>query len=220
MIKLKACPFCGNSTPRIVRAGTARRSTQIECGWCGCRHESGDEGDRVGASWNERSAPDTAAQVLSSCPACETGTLTPELYTDTLGAVTVVGLERSRCDTCKAAPILADQIKRNQVRLGAAREAHAKDTGPASAEGNSTADERDRGPWLVSNPRGTKVVLQSNDFHHDVALEITGDFVDVDSKVRYAQWLAQRLSMTCAQAAGGVEPARLNTEETTNLREQ
>jgi Lar family restriction alleviation protein len=53
-VTLKPCPFCGNKTPRIVRAGTARYSTQIECGNCGCRHESGDEGTEVGQSWNER----------------------------------------------------------------------------------------------------------------------------------------------------------------------
>jgi hypothetical protein len=149
-IELKACPFCGNPTPRIVRAGTSRQSTQIECGWCGCRHESADEGDQVGQSWNERSLPSAALQAPLSCLVCGTGTLIPELYTDTFGTVTVVGLERNRCDTCAAGPIMADQIKRNEARLGAAREAHAKSLSSALAQGSPAAalsvDERDQGP--------------------------------------------------------------------------
>jgi hypothetical protein len=142
---------------------------------------------------------------LKACPVCETGTLTPELYTDTFGAVTVVGLERSRCDTCAAGPIMADQIKRNQTRLGAAREAQAKNLGGALAQGRPAAavsvEERDHGPWVAHKTKDTRVVLQSDDFHHDVALEVTGDFVDTESKLRYAKWLAQRLTAACLQNA-------------------
>ncbi|HEY4212201.1 MAG TPA: type II toxin-antitoxin system MqsA family antitoxin [Steroidobacteraceae bacterium] len=55
------------------------------------------------------------------CPVCEMGTLTPEVYSDEIqhnGKVIVVeDLERSRCDSCGADPVLTDQIKRNQVRI-------------------------------------------------------------------------------------------------------
>lgn len=58
----------------------------------------------------------------------------------------------------------------------------------------------EKGPWHVqtwcpekegSRPR---VVLQSDDFCHDVALVITGDFRDTAQKVRYAQLLADRMN--------------------------
>lgn len=51
---LKPCPFCGHKTPDMVQPGTSRHSCIVECGWCGCRHESGDEGAQSGTSWNTR----------------------------------------------------------------------------------------------------------------------------------------------------------------------
>lgn len=58
MIKLLPCPFCGHDTPEVVRYGTPRVSTIIECGWCGCIHHSSDENENVGMSWNERWKPE------------------------------------------------------------------------------------------------------------------------------------------------------------------
>jgi len=58
-------------------------------------------------------------------------------------------------------------------------------------------DERDHGPWVATNWRGEMVVVQSDDFHHDVALVVTGDFKDFDSKMRYAEWLAGILTSAC-----------------------
>lgn len=52
-MKLLPCPFCGGE-PEIVRPGTSRYSTIIACTNCGCRHESRDENERVGVSWNRR----------------------------------------------------------------------------------------------------------------------------------------------------------------------
>lgn len=57
---LKPCPFCGHDTPEFERMGTPRQSCIVICGNCGARHESSDEGDRCGQSWNER-ASDRAA---------------------------------------------------------------------------------------------------------------------------------------------------------------
>jgi len=52
--QLKPCPFCGHDTPEFERLGTPRQSCIVVCGNCGCRHESSDEGEHNGASWNDR----------------------------------------------------------------------------------------------------------------------------------------------------------------------
>lgn len=67
---------------------------------------------------------------------------------------------------------------------------------------NHATDERDRGPWTaqVWHSRakgGDYVVIQSDDFHHDVALQVTGDFSDIESCHRYAEWLAGVLTSAC-----------------------
>ena len=61
---LKPCPFCGHDTPEFERLGNRRQSCIVICGNCGCRHESSDEGERCGSSWNERAtpAPDAAPE--------------------------------------------------------------------------------------------------------------------------------------------------------------
>ena len=51
--ELKPCPFCGGQA-YIEQRGTPRQSCIVECGSCGLRHDSGDEGDRCGTSWNRR----------------------------------------------------------------------------------------------------------------------------------------------------------------------
>jgi Lar family restriction alleviation protein len=55
--KLLPCPFCGHDTPEFERMGDRRQSCIVICGWCGARHESSDEGDRCGSSWNQRAEP-------------------------------------------------------------------------------------------------------------------------------------------------------------------
>lgn len=57
----------------------------------------------------------------------------------------------------------------------------------------------DEGPWTVEvwaeTPEKTpKVVIASDDFRHDVALIVTGDFWDIDQKKAYAQLLADKLN--------------------------
>jgi HTH-type transcriptional regulator/antitoxin MqsA len=55
------------------------------------------------------------------CPVCERGTLSTEKYTEQIQhngkSFPVEDLERCRCDTCGADPVLTDQIRRNQVRI-------------------------------------------------------------------------------------------------------
>lgn len=60
----------------------------------------------------------------------------------------------------------------------------------------------DKGPWVVNvwdkdeGQRGAlpRVDLQSDDFKHDVALVITGDFCSLEQKKRYAYALADRMN--------------------------
>lgn len=65
---LKPCPFCGHETPYFERMGTPRQSCIVVCGDCGARHESGDEGARNGASWNQRAALAQAERPSGKCP--------------------------------------------------------------------------------------------------------------------------------------------------------
>lgn len=56
MKKLLPCPFCGGEAG-IERTGTPRQSCIVACVNCGARHESGDEAQFSGASWNRRTQP-------------------------------------------------------------------------------------------------------------------------------------------------------------------
>lgn len=60
---LKPCPFCGHDTPEFERMGTPRQSCIVVCGDCGARHESSDEGENSGRSWNTRADAAQAAPV-------------------------------------------------------------------------------------------------------------------------------------------------------------
>jgi len=51
--KLAPCPFCGGE-PYLKRRGAPHQSCIVVCSNCGCRHESGDEGEESGTSWNRR----------------------------------------------------------------------------------------------------------------------------------------------------------------------
>lgn len=56
----------------------------------------------------------------------------------------------------------------------------------------------DRGPWTVETWKdengNDKVGLFSDDFTHDVVLNITGDFWDNKQRMMYAQQLADRMN--------------------------
>ena len=69
---------------------------------------------------------------------------------------------------------------------------------PQEIEPNNLEIISEKGPWSVSmgkSEAGTfKVCLQSDDFHHDVALYITGDFYDNDQRIEYARRLADRMN--------------------------
>lgn len=52
----------------------------------------------------------------------------------------------------------------------------------------------DKGPWsAVQNPEGRWHVA-SDDFKHDVWLNVNGDFGDVETRKAYCEWLAGQLN--------------------------
>jgi len=51
--KLKPCPFCDGEA-EFERLGNHRQSCIVACTMCGARHESSDEGEHCGSSWNHR----------------------------------------------------------------------------------------------------------------------------------------------------------------------
>lgn len=57
MSELLPCPFCGGDA-EFERMGDRRQSCIVACTDCGCRHESSDEHENNGASWNSRHTPD------------------------------------------------------------------------------------------------------------------------------------------------------------------
>jgi hypothetical protein len=76
---------------------------------------------------------------------------------------------------------------------------------PLKSEDDDYRDEmngslRETGPWHVEEWAATqygarpRIVLQSDDFTHDVALVISGDFYDTAQQIKYAQRLADRMN--------------------------
>ena len=51
----------------------------------------------------------------------------------------------------------------------------------------------DTGPWYVWT-NGNDVFVMSEDFTHDVTLDIRGDFTDIDAKRRYAHFICEALN--------------------------
>lgn len=70
-VTLLPCPFCGGEA-EFVRRGTSRQSCIVNCTECGARHESADEGDSSGRTWNMRHAdPDLARLRALGIEACD-----------------------------------------------------------------------------------------------------------------------------------------------------
>ena len=62
----------------------------------------------------------------------------------------------------------------------------------------------DKGPWRLlyddaedSNPVG----IASDDFGHDVTLDVNGDFADNDEHRRYCEWLRDTLNKATADTS-------------------
>lgn len=106
-------------------------------------------------------------------------------------------------DRDEAMKVMDDaQSKLNELRERLARLA------PAPIEQPAPVSAPDSGPWVVSaSPDGKRVSLQSDDFTHDVALLVTGDFVEGD-KLRYGKELAEWMNGCLAQ-----KPAPVSVDE-------
>lgn len=55
---------------------------------------------------------------------------------------------------------------------------------------------QENGPWTVSDWRDGRIAIQSDDFHFDAALEVSGDFESLDVKRAYAEEMCLRLNTT------------------------
>jgi hypothetical protein len=55
----------------------------------------------------------------------------------------------------------------------------------------------DQGPWRVVDWEEKGIVLCSDDFEHDVCLNVSGDFTDKKEKMKYAAELANQLNWNC-----------------------
>lgn len=55
---------------------------------------------------------------------------------------------------------------------------------------------QENGPWTVSDWREGRIAIQSDDFHFDAALEVSGDFESLDVKRAYAEEVCLRLNTT------------------------
>ena len=60
----------------------------------------------------------------------------------------------------------------------------------AQPNASTPAVSPDKGPWMVDVWPGEKVVLQSDDFTHDVAMIVDGDFGSHEEKLVYANAMA------------------------------
>jgi hypothetical protein len=58
----------------------------------------------------------------------------------------------------------------------------------------------ENGPWYATEWFDGRVVIQSDDFTHDVALIVTGDFEDDEQRKAYARMIAERLSAATVPA--------------------
>lgn len=71
---------------------------------------------------------------------------------------------------------------------------------PIERRKHAYAGSHENGPWMVNEwgPKAEghpkRVVLQSDDFYHDAALEISGDFYDYEQKLQYAHRLVARMN--------------------------
>lgn len=61
-MELKPCPFCGGEA-EFEREGNYRQSCIVSCRSCGARHESSDEDDCNGATWNLRADSDEVTEL-------------------------------------------------------------------------------------------------------------------------------------------------------------
>lgn len=62
-----------------------------------------------------------------------------------------------------------------------------------------------RGPWFVDKWSESRLAIQSEDFKHDAALELTGDFESPDQKYAFALKVSDTLNLMNAITTTGKE---------------
>lgn len=113
--------------------------------------------------------------------------------------------QRNQCDGCQAGIPLVDGAHRmgrpggypDLMSCQKERYEHLE-----QAEGTQGELEAipDKGPWhAVKWDGGKRVDLSSDDFAHDVALTVSGDFATADDKFRYAEQMAAWMNAALAQ---------------------
>ncbi len=55
-------------------------------------------------------------------------------------------------------------------------------------------DIKEKGSWVVSDWRNSRIAIQSDDFEFDAALEVSGNFESVEMKRAYAEEICRRLN--------------------------
>jgi Lar family restriction alleviation protein len=118
---LLPCPFCGGAA-YIEQPGTRRQSCIVECGSCGLRHESGDEGAMCGTSWNRRTTPQADAA--------------PSALPDMSANVSHVTRRIRRCENEPAAQLVLEHFAKEYARAAIA-------AGGAQEAVRLTADDAD-----------------------------------------------------------------------------
>lgn len=54
----------------------------------------------------------------------------------------------------------------------------------------------DKGPWKIFLNQDD-IIIESDDFTHDVQMKITGDFATPTQHLKYAEWIADILNNHC-----------------------
>ena len=94
---------------------------------------------------------------------------------------------RDRLPTCSGADL--ELVTMNMVEA-----AEHMDALTTSEDAPNTCSP-DNGPWEAQQWSDNRIVLQSDDFTRDVALEVTGDFGSLGSKMSYALKLAHWMNI-------------------------
>lgn len=64
----------------------------------------------------------------------------------------------------------------------------------------------DAGPWRARLDAQGALLLESDDFNHDVLMRVSGDFAGPDSRLAYGQFLADVLTRGCRLARAQQSP--------------
>lgn len=58
----------------------------------------------------------------------------------------------------------------------------------------------EHGPWTAALDADSRLVLSSDDFHHDAMMRVSGDFGDAATRLAYGQFICRVLNAGCSRA--------------------